>query len=175
VEDLKLGIDLARAGMPPLFCPTALVSSEFPASSEGIRSQRTRWEHGHLGVIVSEVPRLLVSSLAKRNIGLLAMTLDLSVPPLALLTLLVMALWCTSGIFFIFTHAIVPLGIATTAAVLLVLSVLMAWVRYGRRTISLGSLALAIIYALWKIPLYAKFLVARQVDWVRSKRNEDRS
>jgi hypothetical protein len=49
----------------------------------------------------------------------------------------------------------------------------MAWVRYGRRVISFGSLAMAIPYALWKIPLYAKFLVARQMDWVRSKRNED--
>ena len=103
------------------------------------------------------------------------MTLDLSVPPLALLTLLLAAAWCASAIFLIFMHAIFPLGIATTATVLLVLSVLMAWLRYGRRIISLGSLALGIIYALWKIPLYAKFLVARQMDWVRSKRNEDGS
>jgi cellulose synthase/poly-beta-1,6-N-acetylglucosamine synthase-like glycosyltransferase len=175
VEDLKLGIDLARAGTPPLFCPDALVTSEFPTSSAGVQGQRTRWEHGHLGVIVSEVPRLLFSSLTQWNAGLMAMTLDLSVPPLALLTLLLAAAWCASAIFLIFTHAIFPLGIATTAAVLLVLSVLMAWLRYGRRIISLGSLALGIIYALWKIPLYAKFLVARQMDWVRSKRNEDGS
>jgi cellulose synthase/poly-beta-1,6-N-acetylglucosamine synthase-like glycosyltransferase len=173
VEDLKLGIDLARAGTAPLFCPDALVSSEFPASRAGVRSQRTRWEHGHLAVILREVPRMLLNSLATKDIGLLAMTLDLGVPPLALLTLLVSAVWCACGIFFIFAHEISPLVIATSAAILLALSVVMAWVRYGRRVISFGSLAMAIPYALWKIPLYAKFLVARQMDWVRSKRNED--
>jgi cellulose synthase/poly-beta-1,6-N-acetylglucosamine synthase-like glycosyltransferase len=175
VEDLKLGIDLARAGTPPLFCPDALVTSEFPTSTEGVQGQRTRWEHGHLGVIVSEVPRMLLSSLAQLDASLLALTLDLSVPPLALLTLLVVAVWCTSAVFYALTDAIFPLGIATTAATLLVISVLMSWLRYGREIISLGSLALAIVYALWKIPLYAKFLVARQMNWVRSKRNEDGS
>lgn len=43
VEDLQLGIDLARAGTPPLFCPDALVVSEFPTSSDGVQGQRTRW------------------------------------------------------------------------------------------------------------------------------------
>ena len=175
VEDLQLGIDLARAGTPPLFCPDALVSSEFPPSSDGVQGQRTRWEHGHLGVIVSEVPRLLLGSLFRMNASLLSLTLDLSVPPLALLALMVAAVWCASAIFLIFTNTQLPVAIATTSAALLVLSVLMAWVRYGRQTISLPSLALAIVYALWKIPLYAKFLVARQMDWVRSKRNEDGS
>jgi cellulose synthase/poly-beta-1,6-N-acetylglucosamine synthase-like glycosyltransferase len=175
VEDLQLGIDLARAGTPPLFCPEALVSSEFPTSADGVQGQRTRWEHGHLGVIVSEVPSLLLRSLFPMNASLLSMTLDLSVPPLALLTLLVAAVWCGSVILYIFTNAQLPLVIATTSAVLLTISVLMAWLRYGRQTISLISLALAIVYALWKIPLYAKFLVARQMHWVRSKRNEDES
>ncbi len=54
VEDLKLGIDLARAGTPALFCPEARVTSYFPATAEGIAGQRTRWEHGHLGVILSD-------------------------------------------------------------------------------------------------------------------------
>jgi hypothetical protein len=29
VEDLKLGLDLALAGSAPMFCPSALVTSEF--------------------------------------------------------------------------------------------------------------------------------------------------
>jgi cellulose synthase/poly-beta-1,6-N-acetylglucosamine synthase-like glycosyltransferase len=173
VEDLKLGIDLARAGTPPMFCPDALVTSEFPTTSDGVQGQRARWEHGHLSVIVSDVPSMLLRSLTKPNINLLALTLDLSVPPLALLTLLVLVVWCASTIFFIFANIVLPFGIATTAALLLVLSVLMSWLRFGRRIISLRSLALAIGYALWKIPLYGKFLFARQADWVRTKRKED--
>jgi cellulose synthase/poly-beta-1,6-N-acetylglucosamine synthase-like glycosyltransferase len=173
VEDLKLGIDLARAGAPPLFCADALVTSDFPASSDGVQAQRTRWEHGHLRLLMTDVPGLLVSSLLQRNTSLLALTLDLSVPPLALLTLLVATVWSASTILYLFTKATVPLGIASADAVLLALAVLMSWHRYGRRTISLGKLALALVYALWKIPLYAKFLVARQISWVRSKRNDE--
>jgi cellulose synthase/poly-beta-1,6-N-acetylglucosamine synthase-like glycosyltransferase len=173
VEDLKLGIDLARAGTPPLFCPEALVTSQFPTSSEGIQSQRTRWEHGHLGVILSDAPRLFLGSLAPLNADLMALALDLSVPPLALATLYAVAVWVASAFFYGFTRVQLPLDMATTAAVLLALSVLLSWGRYGRRIISLGSLALAGVYALWKIPVYARFLVARQLGWVRSKRDGD--
>jgi len=48
---------------------------------------------------------------------------------------------------------------------------LIAWVRYGRQVISLASLAYAPFYALWKIPLYLKFMAKRQVEWVRSRRD----
>lgn len=171
VEDLKLGLDLTRAGTPPLFCPEALVTSTFPASNEGIQSQRVRWEHGHLGVITSELPRLYVDAFAKRDIQLLAAALDLSVPPLALLALQVTAIWCASLLFYFFAHAAMPLAMVSITAALFFVSVLMSWVFYGRHIISFGNLALAVLYALWKIPLYARFLVARQVSWVRSKRD----
>ena len=171
VEDLKLGLELVRAGSPPLFCPYALVTSVFPASKDGIQSQRARWEHGHLGVIASELPRLFLDSVARRNIQLLAAALDLSVPPLALLVLQVTGVWCVSLLLYFFTRALIPLSIASVAALFFFVSVLLAWARYGRRIISLGSLALGAVYAFWKIPLYARFLVARQVNWVRSKRD----
>ena len=35
VEDLKLGLDLAAAGKPPLFQPQGLVSSHFPHTTSG--------------------------------------------------------------------------------------------------------------------------------------------
>lgn len=173
VEDLKLGVELARAGMPPLFCPDALVTSRFPASIEGLESQRARWEHGYLSVILSDAPRLLWAAFTGRSIDLLAIAVDLSVPPLALLMLLVSAIWFLSLLLFIFSKALIPIGIATIAAALLAMSVLLSWSFYGRSIISLGDLALAALYALRKIPMYAKFLVSRQINWVRSKRDEE--
>ena len=170
VEDLKLGLDLTRAGKPPQFCPEALVSSTFPASSEGIQSQRVRWEHGHLGV-AGELPRLYADAFAKRDVQLLAAALDLSVPPLALLALQVTAVWCASLLFYFFAHIAVPLAMISLVAVLFFVSVLTSWTAYGRHIVSLGSFSLAAIYALRKIPLYVRFLVARQVNWVRSKRD----
>ena len=175
VEDLKLGIDLARAGAPPLFCPEALVTSVFPISGEGVRAQRTRWEHGHLGIILSEAPRLLLDSLVRLSPPLLALALDVSVPPLALLTLLVLAIWFASTLLYHFTSGAFPLLISSGALGMLALSVLLSWASYGRRIVSLGDLAFFVVYALAKVPLYAKFIVARQLDWVRSKRDGDES
>src|SRR4051812_40886163 len=40
VEDLKLGLDLASSGHPPLFCPSACVTSRFPVSAAGAETQR---------------------------------------------------------------------------------------------------------------------------------------
>jgi hypothetical protein len=95
------------------------------------------------------------------------------VPPLALLLLLVVTVWLLSLLSCIFARELLPIGIASVAAALLGLSVLISWGFYGRRIISLRSLGFAAIYALWKIPLYAKFLVSREMNWVRSKRDDD--
>jgi cellulose synthase/poly-beta-1,6-N-acetylglucosamine synthase-like glycosyltransferase len=175
VEDLKVGIDLARAGVPPLFCPEALVTSAFPISGEGIRAQRTRWEHGHLGIILSEAPRLFLESLVRLSPPLLALALDVSVPPLALLTLLVLGIWFASTLLYHFTSLAFPLLISSGALGMLALAVLLSWASYGRRIVSLGELAFSVFYALAKVPLYARFLVARQLDWVRSNRDGDDS
>jgi cellulose synthase/poly-beta-1,6-N-acetylglucosamine synthase-like glycosyltransferase len=171
VEDLKLGLELARAGGPPLLCPEALVTSNFPTSGDGIKSQRTRWEHGHLGVILSEAPRLLIDGVGRRDADLLALVLDLCVPPTALLALLVVAIWISCAILFYLTAAAWPLGLASLAALLMAASVLMSWRAHGRQIMTLGTLLLSVVYPLRKIPLYLRFLVARQVDWVRSKRD----
>ena len=172
VEDLNLGIQLARCGAAPLFCPEALVTSYFPATAEGMKSQRTRWEHGHLGLILG-APRLFAEAIAHGNAKFMALVLDLCVPPLALLMLLVLTVVAASAVFFAATAVALPLWLGTAALVMLAVAVLLCWGRYGRRVISLSSLAYAPFYALWKIPLYLKFVVRRQVEWVRSKRGEN--
>jgi cellulose synthase/poly-beta-1,6-N-acetylglucosamine synthase-like glycosyltransferase len=173
VEDLTLGIALARTGTPPLFCPEALVTSTFPMSREGTQTQRLRWEHGHLGVILAEGPRLLLDSIRRVSPRLLAMALDLSVPPLALLVLLIAVVWLASVLLFWFTAAAFPLRMSSTVLAALALAVFLAWARYGRRILSLRDLAFSTLYAAAKVPIYAKFVVARQLDWVRSKRDRD--
>ncbi|MDZ7842665.1 MAG: glycosyltransferase family 2 protein [Gammaproteobacteria bacterium] len=172
VEDLKMGLDFCRNGKPPLFCPDARVSSYFPRSEEGLSSQRTRWEHGHLGVILSDAPKLLVESLGQRNWKLLGMTLDLLVPPLALLTLAAVAAFVLSWLLFGLSELLAPALIASVGVVLLGLTILLAWARCGREIISFMSLLYAPFYAAKKISLYLGFLLKRQVDWVRSKRDD---
>lgn len=171
VEDLKLGLDFAALGHAPRFCPQALVSSVFPMNSEGEQSQRKRWEHGHLGMIFRQAPYQLLTSIRTGNGPLLALVLDMCVPPLALLTMLSGVLgalacigWWLSGENMPCVLAVVPFG-------LLVFAVLSAWARFGRTILSFRQLAYAPVYALAKLPLYLKFLVQRQVEWVRSQRD----
>jgi cellulose synthase/poly-beta-1,6-N-acetylglucosamine synthase-like glycosyltransferase len=173
VEDLKLGLDLTRAGAAPQFCPDALVTSEFPSSAAGVAGQRTRWEHGHLGVILRETPRLIWRSLTSFEGRILAVALDLMVPPVALLLVLVMTTWVAGCVLFLITRVRLPVTVASLAVGMLFLSVLFSWSRYGRQIVSFRNLTFAMIYALLKIPMYAKFLLTRQTSWVRSKRDSE--
>jgi glycosyltransferase involved in cell wall biosynthesis len=173
VEDLQLGVDLALAGTPPLFCPHALVSSHFPSSEQGIASQRVRWEHGYLGVILAEAWRLFAVSFKTMNGTLLMFALDLSVPPIALLVLLLTAVWSVSAGVYLTMHVRAPIIISSLALLVLAIGIGLAWRKYGRHILSLGDLARTLMYALWKIPLYARFLGRRQSEWVRSKRDKD--
>jgi cellulose synthase/poly-beta-1,6-N-acetylglucosamine synthase-like glycosyltransferase len=173
VEDMKMGLDLARLGVPPIFCPEALVLSVFPTREEGITNQRTRWEHGHLGTILSEAPRVFFQGLKEMDFSLMALALDLCVPPLALLLMQVAVLWLAATIFYAATGYRAPLLIMSSALVMFGLAVLTAWVSHGRRIISFSSLLSACLYPLWKIPMYVQFIFSRQSEWVRSKRDKD--
>ena len=171
VEDLKLGMDLAKAGKPPFFCPDTLISSTFPMSESGTQTQRTRWEHGHLSMMLNEVPPLLLCGIRQGNAGMIALALDLCVPPLALLTLTVWVLFAATGLFAVLSENLVPVFFSCLVMSGLMTAVMLSWWRYGRERLSAANLAMAVFYVFWKIPLYLKFFVGRQVEWVRSKRD----
>lgn len=172
VEDLKMGLDFCRHGKPPLFCPDARVTSYFPLSEEGLKDQRTRWEHGHLGVVLSDGPKLLAESIRMGNWKLLGMTLDLLVPPLALLSLAAAAAFIMTWLLLIVSGLWGPALIASLGVALLGVTIMLAWSQCGRGIISFAMLLYTPFYAAQKISLYLKFLIKRQVDWVRSKRDE---
>lgn len=171
VEDMKLGIELARAGWPPRYCPDAEVLSEFPSSPDDLVAQRTRWEHGHLGILFAESARLATAALNQRRVELAAMALDLSVPPLALLAL-VQATMLALSIPIALLGPLLPMYLALAGSGLLVLAVLLAWHRFGRQVISPSEIGYAAVYAFGKIPLYVRFLLRREVEWVRAKRDK---
>ena len=170
-EDMKMGVDLCREKKAPLFLPEVLVKSYFPNDQHGAKNQRTRWEHGHLGLIISDAPALFVEAIKTRNIQMLGMTFDLIVPPLAILSLMIGAI----SVLSLIVHMFMPINglILATGLVLLALtiSILAAWAFFGRHIITLNQLCYAPIYALIKIPMYIKFFINRQVEWVRAKRD----
>jgi len=171
VEDLKLGLDFARAGRPPVFCPAATVTSVFAATPEGSETQRKRWEHGHLGIMLSEAPGLFWEALKSRRVVLGAIALDLVIPPLALLVMILGMTFLIDLGAWVFLVIKLPLVISSIACLLLGGATLAAWIGYGRKTLTLGTLCYGFAYVALKLPLYAKFLVERQVEWVRSRRD----
>jgi cellulose synthase/poly-beta-1,6-N-acetylglucosamine synthase-like glycosyltransferase len=172
VEDMKLGIDLSIAGKPPLFYSNAKVTSYFPLASEVQTGQSTRWEHGHLAMILSEAPRLFIQGLLKCNKDLLAMAFDLSVPPLALLVTLLFGYTVATGILFVlFDFSYLAFLITLSGSILLTLAITIAWYGWGRKIISLSTMLLVPIYVMLKIPHYIKFLFKRQKSWNKTERD----
>ena len=170
-EDMKLGVELALAGHPPMFAPEALVTSEFPVSSEGERTQRERWEHGHLDILTRLGPRLLWRGVRRADVASIGLAADLLVPPLTLLMMLVALV--SVGVALVAWVAAVP-ALAAVALAMLALffaSIGLAWWRHGREVVSLGDLLAVPRYALAKIPMYLRFLVRRQSNWIRTRRH----
>ena len=172
VEDMKLGIDLSIAGTPPIFYSQSKVTSYFPIASEVQSGQKTRWEHGHLAMILAEAPRLFVQGMVKRDINLLAMAFDLTVPPLALL---VMLLFCYAGItgviLRLFGLGQLAFQLTLFAHVILAVAITIAWWGWGKNIISLITLLSVPIYVILKIPHYFKFLFKRQKTWNKTERD----
>jgi len=172
VEDMKLGIDLAIVGTPPLFNPSSIVISYFPLASETQSGQKVRWEHGHLSMILTEVPRLLLNGFVKKDINLVTMALDLAVPPLALLVVLTLGYVGFTGILFlIFEIGFLGFKIVMFAMLLLIVSIAIAWLGWGKNILSLRSLLYIPMYILLKIPYYFKFFFNKQKTWNKTDRD----
>ncbi|MBD1911528.1 glycosyltransferase family 2 protein [Leptolyngbya sp. FACHB-8] len=171
VEDMQLGLDLAIAGHAPLLCRSARVTGILPQQDTAARSQRTRWEHGHLQTLLTQVPRLTAEGLRQMRFDLIALALDMLVPPLSLL---VMA-WIGAMVVLV---AATLLGASVGPAIALGLSgvimtatIVVSWWVFARKSIP-GSTLLSIpLYLLWKVPLYMAFLLKRQTRWVRTERD----
>jgi len=171
VEDMRLGVDLAKAGHPPLYCDAAVVRSLFPETERATRSQRTRWEHGHLASIAAHVPGLLRQAVLHAQPACLGLALDLMVPPLALLVLLVLG----AGLLSLLTWALLgwlwPVLLMLACALALVLAIGTAWSRHARDVLSLREWLAIPGYVLGKLPIYLRFMTGREKRWVRTDRD----
>src|ERR1035437_1185131 len=173
VEDLKLGLELAYAGHAPVFCPSARVTSSFPYSAKGARTQRQRWEQGHVGLILTKALALLYAALKQRNLNLLALTLDLIVPPISLLGLILALAFLGAGIAWFLGFSAHAVTISAISLAMVVGATALAWLSYGRDILPLKSLALIVPYFMSKLRLYSAALTGHRVSlWVRADRDK---
>ncbi|NJK56663.1 MAG: glycosyltransferase family 2 protein [Pleurocapsa sp. SU_5_0] len=170
-DDMQLTVDLALAGSTPVFCENALVMGRLMKDRDA-QSQRSRWEHGHLEMIAIEVPKLLRAFFKTKKLSALILALDILIPPLSLLVMAWMVSMMVFWLVAIFTAiSIVPAVIVTIAGGLLLTSVLLAWVKFGRADLPLKNLIAIPFYILVKIPIYLNFLVKPQSRWLKTERD----
>lgn len=170
VEDMHYSVDLALAGHPPLPCMEALVESPLPDARQAANTQRTRWEHGHLSVILSQGPRLLFGALTKCSPRLLVMWLELMVPPLSLLIFAMLAASVVIALASVLTANWLPVGLLSVSSVVGGAGLLVGWWRFGRRTLPASKLISVPVYVLGKLSIYKKFVTAPEKSWVRTAR-----
>ncbi|WP_428389404.1 glycosyltransferase family 2 protein [Mucisphaera sp.] len=172
VEDMELGLNLAGQGHAPMLCEAALVTSPAAGSDDAGATQRTRWEHGHLNTLLKRAPGLIVRGLLSGRPSLVVMGIDLAVPPLAMLCMG----WVAALLLSLLVWAITGEGESASTLLLvwgflLGLTVVVAVIRDGAGRVRLMDLLAVPGYVLWKIPVYVKYVVARQTAWVRTERD----
>ena len=170
-DDMQLTVDLALYSSTPVFCQEALVIGRLMKDQDAT-SQRSRWEHGHLEMILVEVPRLLKVFFKTGSFAALRLAVDISIPPLSLLvmvcTVSAIVTWLAAAIEGI---SAVPAMLVSIAGIFLSTGVLAAWSKFGRDDISFKSLIAVPFYVLSKVPIYLKFLIKPQSRWLKTERD----
>lgn len=170
-EDVCLGLACARAGRPPLFLPDAVVHSTFAKTDDATRSQRRRWEHGHLQLILSEAIPSMVRGMQEKNLPLVALALDLLVPPVTLLGFLLVISFMFGFGTWLLGGAAVPVIVSSVSVLAFGLGLATAWIVFGRRVLPFRKLLLLPWYALEKVALYSGlFSKGFETRWVRTER-----
>ena len=171
VEDMQLAVDLAISGQPPTFCRDAKVIGRLPQQTQAAKSQRTRWEHGHLQTMLTQIPPLLRAAVLQKRFDLFALVLELCVPPLSLLVMIWAAVMGGALIAGKLGASSIPAIVLALEGLLIFISILGAWAKFGRTELPLATLLTVPFYILWKIPLYFAFLIRPQTKWIRTERD----
>lgn len=171
VEDIALGLELAETGKAPRFLPDARVVSTFPESTEGQRTQRARWERGHLNVITRQVPPLLFRALKSANLNLFVLAADIAIPPLTFLLFAIAGTTLASALTALSGGWTLPLLLSLLSGAFLASAIsLSAW-RLDRGNYLIKIFRHIPVYALSKLSLYGAALSGKPISWIRSRRD----
>lgn len=170
VEDMQLGIDLAIAGYPPIFCPEAHVIGSLPRQDEVAQRQRTRWEHGHLRTLLTQVPKLIKQAILQPSFQLFMLALDLLIPPLSLLVMILTFSLLLAILSILMGGSWIPLMLLILAMCLILLGTFQAWFKFGRIIIKPRDFLAIPWYVMWKVPLYFKFVFKPENTWIKTDR-----
>ena len=170
-EDLLTGLECAQLGRAPRFLDTVCVTSYFPQTHAGCASQKQRWIHGQLALMSARAPQLVWRGLRRGDSALLALALDLMVPPLGLLAFADMLSLLAGLGFAALTGGELPLLLASAAMALFCLAVLGAWHLRGRNLIGPRELRGMAAHFWSVLHIGGLFMRGKRSSWVRADRS----
>ncbi len=176
VEDMRWTYDMILAGSPVEFCPDAKVTATFPTTVSAADTQRRRWEHGHLQLVCSQLPRLFRGWLVRPRWSTILAALDLVILPLSLLLASALVVGVFLGLSLILrgslgTPWMSPLLVWIVSMMVAGSGLSVAWMRYRPAKATMGMMLAIPLYAVRKIPLYAAFLFRPERAWIRTDRS----
>jgi hypothetical protein len=124
-----------------------------------------------LQTLLTQVPQLLRASVQQKRFDLLAIALDLCVPPLSLLVMLWTVAMGGALLAAVLGNSLIPTVLLAMEGLLFSISIVAAWVKFGRTNLRMLTLLAVPLYILWKVPLYFAFLVRPQTKWIRTQRD----
>jgi hypothetical protein len=109
--------------------------------------------------------------LRQRSLSLLALALDLAVPPLALLGLLIAAMLAVTGLLALLGGSAMALWVSLANLGGFLLAALLAWTSFGRDVVPARALASVAAFIWAKLPIYGRLLRRGPVaQWNRTDR-----
>ena len=170
VEDLEAGIRLAEHGCTVRYASEAHVLGEMASTERSSRTQRARWEGGRFRMARAFVPRLLRRAVRDRDRVALDLTLDLLVPPLAILLSMVgIGLALSAAFSALGGHRLVAPWIWGTCAIVIVAYGIRGWRLSNTGLKGLASLAYVPVFVIWKLTLPLRGSRGSR-EWIRTTR-----
>ncbi len=173
VEDMALGLDLAAGGHAPRLCEGALFIGGLPADDGAAKTQRLRWDRGHLRTMAGQVPRSLLAGVATGRPGLVVLALDAAVPPITLL----LAASGAAAVAFTILALTLPVSpwpaVALWAGLGLLLGVCVpaVYLRHFRGEMPVRALMGVPTYLWNRLPAHQTILSRKDDAWVRTPRD----
>ena len=124
-------------------------------------------------MITRSVPRALMEGLKKRDIALLALVIDMAIPPLTLLGLLLSLMVFLSALSLLIGGGFAPLIVSAVSFGVYCGAILLSWLKFGRDVLPPNSISSIFPYVFNKLTLYRKILYRRgETRWVRTDRSK---
>ena len=116
---------------------------------------------------------MLIDAFIHRNWELLALALDLVVPPLSLLGILILGMIGVSGLAAALGFSSVAFVVNIASLFAFAIATFLAWFKCGRDVLPAGAILWTIPYIIGKLTIYSQLVLGKiSSEWIRTDRSK---